>query len=445
MAVAFDVAASAASTTGTLSAALTIANNRDRYLVAVFVEASNGYDPTISSVVWNTSENLTLLAGPLAEQDERMWIYGLKNPTATSSNVVVTWGGSAPSGSALVAAAFYNVDQTNPTGTSRTNQSTTGNTSWVSTDYSGRPGGVVVGGAFRERTAAASTATSDVNGIPEYIAAGTLSTATAQTSRTPAAPAGAIRGDLEIAHCSSENNATHSVSGSGWVKIGQTNSGASYTVSHYYRIHTGTNVNPVISWTGSVDASARRYLFRDTRAKATVAAPVAYHGTVGTGTTSPHTSTGANTTEDDVLAIYIDICNANTAMVAETSWTERVDSGSATGPVRSYLADREMATSGSATGNISETGGAAAYVQQQFEIYNADNGDQIALGEQENVDGGFVAFSASYEVADDYNTLGWTYASGTTAGWAAIAIPLNPTVSLPPFNRPARFMPRRAA
>ncbi len=293
-------------------------------------------------------------------------------------------------------------------------------------------------------TAAAHTL-APVSGIPEYIAAGALSTATAQTSRTPAAPTGAIRGDLEIAHCSSENNATHSVSGSGWVKIGQTNSGASYTVSHYYRIHTGTNVDPVISWTGSADATARRYLFRDTRAKATVAAPVAYHGTVGTGTTSPHTSTGANTTEDDVLAIYIDICNANTAMVAETSWTERVDSGSATGPVRSYLADREMVTAGSSTGNISETGGAAAYVQQQFEIYNADNGDQIELTERESFGGNFASAGVAYETADTYNTFGWTRSTGTTDQLCGIAVVINPTRSLPVFNRPPTPWPRRAA
>jgi hypothetical protein len=228
------------------------------------------------------------------------------------------------------------------------------------------------------------------------------------------------------------------------VKIGQTNSGASFTVSHYYRIHTGTNVDPVISWTGSADASARRYLFRDTRAKATVAAPVAYHGTVGTGTTSPHTSTGANTTEDDVLAIYIDICNANTAMAPETSWTERVDSGSATGPIRSYLADREMATAGSATGNISEAGGAAAYVQQQFEIYNADNGDQVQVGEIESY-ADFISSNMCYEVADTYNTFGWTTTLGTTDMLAALGVPLNPSKSLPPFNRPTRFMPRRAA
>lgn len=443
MAVSHDATASASgSSVSSLSVSLTIANNRDRYIV---VHASGWTSaPSLgafSSVSWNSSENLANLWSQLSSGGvHRAEAWGLKAPTATTANATVTFG-SSPSNSFIAASSFYGVDQTSPVGTGRTLTGTGGTRAWAAAD-GGRAGGIVVGVGSYNLGSSGSPTIAAVNGIPKWIAAGALSTATAQTSRTPAAPAGATYGDLEIAHCSSENNATHSVSGSGWVKIGQTNSGASFTVSHYYRIHTGTNVDPVISWSGSVDATARRYLFRDTRANATVAAPCAYHGTVGTGTASPHTSTGANTTEDDVLAIYIDICNANTAMVAETSWTERVDSGSATGPIRSYLADREMATAGSATGNISEAGGAAAYVQQQFEIYNADNGDQTQLTEQENV-GGFLAANVAYETADTYNTLGWNFSAACDV-WCAGAIAINPSKSLPPFNRPTRFVPRRA-
>lgn len=440
MPVSIDTSASnSGATVSSLSCAITVASNRDRCLI-VFVVSGSSSAITVSSVNWNTSEGLTQIFTVAGGSFGRISAYRLLNPTATAANVVVTLSGSA--GHVYVSAhSLYGVDQTTPVGTARTTSATTGNDPWVGID-GGLAGGIAIGCGYR-LTASAGTTIADVNGIPEYIAAGALSAATARTSRTPVAPAGATYGDLEIAHCSSENNATHSVSGSGWVKLGQNNSGASWTVSHYYRIHDGTNVDPTISWTGSVDASARRYLFRDTRAKATVAAPVAYHGTVGTGTASPHTSTGANTTEDDVLAIYIDICNANTAMAPETSWTERVDSGSATGPVRSYLADREMATSGSATGNISEAGGAAAWVQQQFEIYNADNGDQINMTERENV-GSEACMSTSYETSDTYNTLGWNGTSGTTSQLIAGGFSVFPTKSLPVFNRAPHYLPRRA-
>jgi hypothetical protein len=408
---------------------LTIASNRDRYLL-VFIIAGDPVAPIdLSSVNWNTSEALTELLDFSTASFNRLWIYGLKNPTATTANVTAAFASAGNDDVAVIAVSLYNVDQTTPVGTARSSTTAVNTDSvYISTD-GGLPGGRCYGMGFRQITSVAANTIADVDGIPEWIASGALSTATAQTSRTPAAPAGAVRGDLEIAHCSSENNATHSCASSGWVKIGQTNSGASYTVSHWYRIHTGTNVDPVITWTGSADATARRYLFRDTKADTTGTAPVAYHGTVGTGTVSPHTSTGANTTEDDVLAAYIDICNANTAMVAETSWTERVDSGSATGPVRSYLATRDMTTAGSATGNISETGGAAAYVQQQFEIYNARNGDQINVAERESISN-VSSLTVSYEPADVYNCLGWTGAGGTTQFVAAGAVVVNASKSL---------------
>lgn len=432
MAVSHDATNTGSTAAASINVSLTVSTQRDRYLVVGIYSGHSGAPNDLTGVTYN-GVAMTELLDILPTATNRLWLYGLVAPSTGTNNVSVTWAGANLVNN-VIASAFYGVDQTSPVGTARSNSVTSGFNVWLGLD-GGLAGGMCVGFGSRGTTAVAAGQTiTPFNGIPEYIAAGALSAATAQTSRTPAAPTGALRGDLEIAHCSSENNATHSVSGSGWVKIGQTNSGASFTVSHYYRIHDGTNVDPVISWTGSADASARRYLFRDTRAKNT---PVAYHGTVGTGTASPHTSTGANTTEDDVLAIYIDICNANTAMAPETSWTERVDSGSATGPIRSYLADREMATAGSATGNISEAGGAAAYVQQQFEIYNADNGDQVQVGEIESY-GDFISSNMCYEVADTYNTFGWTTTLGTTDMLAALGVPLNPSKSLPPYTSPMR-------
>ena len=202
-------------------------------------------------------------------------------------------------------------------------------------------------------------------GVPTYVASGALSTASAQTSRTPAAPSGRATDDIEIVTCASENNATHSYSGTGWTKGGQTNSGAGWTVSWGWRRYDGSNVDPVISWTGSADASARRHAYRGCKNSGT---PVVTIGTVGTGTGSTHTSTGGNTTALNSLAVYFDHALANTAIAQPTGWTEDVDSGSATGPCRTAVGHKDMSTSGGATGNISVSGAAAAWVQQQLEL-----------------------------------------------------------------------------
>lgn len=203
------------------------------------------------------------------------------------------------------------------------------------------------------------------NPVPTFVASGALSTATSKTSRTPAAPSGATTNDIEIVTCASENNATHSYSGSGWTKGGQINSGSGWTVSWGWRRRTGSNVDPVISWTGTADASARRHAYRGCITSGT---PVAAIGTAGTGTGSTHTSTGGNTTAENSLVIYLDHALANTALGQPTGWTENTDSGSATGPVRTAVGRKAMGASGSASGNISVTGAAAAWVNLQLEL-----------------------------------------------------------------------------
>lgn len=200
---------------------------------------------------------------------------------------------------------------------------------------------------------------------PTFVASGALSTATSVTSRTPAAPAGVTTDDIEIVTCASENNATHSYSGSGWTKGDQMNSGSGWTVSWGWRRRTESNVDPVISWTGTADGSARRHAFRGCITSGT---PVVTIGSAGNGTGSTHTSTGGNTTAENSLAIYLDHAMANTAIAQPSGWTEDTDSGSATGPVRTALGHKTMAASGVATGNISVTGASAAWVNFQLEL-----------------------------------------------------------------------------
>jgi hypothetical protein len=95
---------------------------------------------------------------------------------------------------------------------------------------------------------------------------------------------------------------------------------------------------------------------------------VSVSGTTGTGSTSTHTSTGFNTDADNALALYLDACAANTAIATPSGWTEDLDGGSATSATRQAFGSKSIATSGTGSGNISVTGGNAAWVQFQIEI-----------------------------------------------------------------------------
>jgi len=431
MAVAHDntVSSTGTGTSLTLSS-FVIANQSNRYLIVHIVlgDASVG---TVSSVTWNGTENLAQLWTAAQSSQLRIAAWGLKNPSAGTHNIVIT---PSASQDAIFGAAtsLYNVDQTTPTGTGVTNTGTSGNNASVGVD-DGLTGGIVIG--LAERYVGANTGSiADGNGIPKWSQVGTLSTATGQTSRAPALPSAAQRGDTLIATCASENNDTHSCATTGWSKLGQTNSGAGWTVSHWVAIydpdnaHSGATAGPTITWANSNDASAQVAAYRDGKGSGTVAA---YLGTVGAGTTSTHTATGGNTTANNVLAAYGDHATANTALGAPGgSWTERVDAGSATGPCRIVFGDQEIATSGTGSGNLSMTGANAAWVQQQFEIYAAAN-TQTNLTEREDFgagDSGNCA-SVSYEAADTFNTLLWTGTGGTTSLIGAGAIAINPASS----------------
>lgn len=201
-----------------------------------------------------------------------------------------------------------------------------------------------------------------------YLNVGTRSQSAGATSQTPSLPGSRTNGNLLIAQAWSKNNATHSISGTGWAAIpglSQTNSGASMTTSWWYRLVDGTEGAPTISWTGSVACGAQVIQFlRDDESTP----PFGFVGTPSTGTTSTHTSTGQNTTYNNSLVIYLDVCAANTAIATPSGWTERFDAGSATGASRNAGGTKSVATSGTGSGNISVTGGAAAWVQVQIEL-----------------------------------------------------------------------------
>lgn len=202
---------------------------------------------------------------------------------------------------------------------------------------------------------------------PSYLNVGTAAVSAGATSRNPALPAARTNGNILIAVVGSKNNATHSIGGTGWASLAsQTNSGTGWTVSYWWRVVNGSEAAPTISWTGS--AACFGQIVQYTRQNSDTTAPFGTIGTAGTGTGSTHTSTGFNSTRNNSLIIYFDAAIANTAIAQPTSWTERFDAGSATSVTRFAGGDRAITTSGSASGNISVTGAAAAWVQRQFEL-----------------------------------------------------------------------------
>jgi hypothetical protein len=418
MAVAHDASASAkGAVVSSLSVSLTIANNANRCLVAFASAADTGSIGAFTSVTWNGSQTMTQFFTQ-APAVLRLSGYYLVNPAVTTANVTVNFGDTYNE-CFVSGSSFFGVDQADPIGTARSTVASSGNAGGIGVDDT-QSGGVVVGAAAYDLGSSGAAAIADSGVVPFFVASGSLSVATSQTSRTPALPSGLLIGDLVIAHCASENNATHSCATAGWTKLGQTNAGASWTVSHWWALNNGSLSAPTITWSGSVDASARTHAFRDVNA----VTPCAYLGGLYFGTSSTHASSGLPTTVDNVLMVYLDHANANTALATPAGWTEATDSGSATGPCRTTLGYMAAAFAGTGPEDIIVTGAAAAWVQCQLEIYPAANGAQVHLTEQENI-GSFDAAAVAYEVADVFNTLWWTFSAGSK-DWAAGAIALNP-------------------
>lgn len=202
---------------------------------------------------------------------------------------------------------------------------------------------------------------------PTFENNGALATTASGTSLSPARPTPVQLGGVYIACVCSKNNAVHATATGGWSLLSQVNSGASFTASLW--IAPSGSAAPTFTWTGAAAGHAQiAYYAPDANNAAHNG--VSISGTTGTGTASPHTSTGFNTDANDALAIYVDACSVNTGLSTPAGWAEDADTGSATSATRQTFGSKSVATSGSASGNISVAGGAAAWVQFQIEIKN---------------------------------------------------------------------------
>jgi hypothetical protein len=207
---------------------------------------------------------------------------------------------------------------------------------------------------------------------PVFVGNGNTAQTASGTSLSPTKPTVRSARGILIAFCASKNNATHSTATSGWTKLFQTNSGASFTASVF--IAAESAAAPVITWTGAAAGFASVLYYGSAQGDMEVAVGAS---SVGTGTTSPHASASITTTRDEALALYVDLTATNGALSTPAGWTEQNDLALTTAGGRLAYGDKPMPSTGGATGGISVTGGAAAYVQYQLEIYTTQPSNQV--------------------------------------------------------------------
>ena len=383
----------------------TVANNANRvlYLCAGNTTGS-GTGLAHSGWTWNTSETPTEIHDAQFETYWQTAIARLANPTATTASASVNIA-STNEDLFLGALSVYNAAGTESAIVTSLHS---GTTAWWGGVASGS-GKLAVCFGFGKTGASLTTA----NGIPDYIAVGTASQSNSASGLTPTgAPAGRLVGDLEFCSIATENNETISGSGAGWTKIGSTvQQDSTWQQELWYRIYTGTNVDPAFTWSTNAGCSARRWIYRNTATSGTL---FGFH-TTNSGSTSTHSITGSNATGNDSCVMYLSHAEANTALGADADYTERFDAGSATGPYRLVVGDRDQATSGAGSANFSATGASASWVMRLLELFNANNGNQTDQTKVtdfgSNETGGVIAT----EAGDTYNTFGFTATLGTAS------------------------------
>ncbi len=206
-----------------------------------------------------------------------------------------------------------------------------------------------------------------------FIAVGTKGASSSAATRTVALPA-ADAGDLFFVMISIASNATISTP-SGWTKLQQTNSGASFTGALYWKIATGSDANPVFTWTGAVANTAWAVQFRGT-----IPSAIGTNGSTGSGTTNPHTSGSFNSTDGESLAVAFDFQASATAQPSTPAgWNFDAAQGGATSSMAFAVWDLQLGASGSASGAISQNQTAVAWFEVQYELLQEPLLGQICL------------------------------------------------------------------
>ncbi|MGV3511895.1 MAG: hypothetical protein ACO1OX_07805 [Novosphingobium sp.] len=267
---------------------------------------------------------------------------------------------------------------------------------------------------------------------PTFRAAGARSQSASAATLSPAKPTVDGQKGILLAVVTSKNNATHATGTGGWSLIGQVNSGASFTASLWIAAEAASA--PTFTWTGAVACSAQIAYFSDpaNSISTTVSA-----STSNTGSTSTHSTSSINTTKATATVVYVDVSAANTALATPSGWTEDNDTGSATDAGRTVFGEKQIATSGSASGAISVTGAAADWVQWQIEIGGVSVANALEVSKAEMVAWEEPAPGASFSMVE---MLAWLDAPSEAAFSKVELVVWLDQVSVTPRRRQAQVI-----
>jgi len=172
---------------------------------------------------------------------------------------------------------------------------------------------------------------------------------------------------------SQTNGVTHTWP-AGWTQIDQQLWNTSDRASFAYRIATGSDTAPTVTFSASTICWFQ--VFQFSGASTT---PISAARSFATGTTGTHTSAAITTTADNSAVIYLDLSNNTTLLTNPAGWTSDADAAhAATGGVIA-LGHKTLAAAGSSSGAISTAGASVAWIQWQQEILAASPTSSAAL------------------------------------------------------------------
>lgn len=413
----------------TLGVTFSIAANSDRCVLGMLIGGSTSA-ASLNSATWAGTamteefDVTTSIAGFFVEHA----VASLVAPTTGSQTLTMNFNGTV-SDCFIAGLSVFDVSQSDPVGTQQVVSGTSGA---PSASVANTTGGMSVGMGYIGGVATITPR----DGTPFYVTVGALSAlgSTAAALTVTGQPGTRQVGDIELCSMANESNEVMTISGTGWATVAaRITQGASWQSILIGRRYDGSNVDPIATWTTATASSGRRWLIRDTH-------PASPYGTAAanTGSAAAHTiAAGVNSSTTNSLIVYVDHAEANTALGADADYTERFDTGSATGPMRLVAGDRVQAVAGAGAAAFTATGALASWVLRLQEMLAATA--QTQLREAQNV-AGFSNMSVDVEDGAAYNQFGWTE---TSTSWVAVAFPINEAVAaaggttgLSPFQSP---------
>ncbi len=200
----------------------------------------------------------------------------------------------------------------------------------------------------------------------QFVDMGAVSSSASAATITPVIQTHQV-GDTLVALLLNKVSASVVTTPTGWTSTYH-NSNASLYTQVWGRIATGSDTDPVISWTGGSGACYAVIA----RFKGTTAAIFGANGGATFGSVSTHTSASFNSTAGGSLAFVPDFQASSTVQgTTPAGWTLASAVSDATSAISLALWIKTLGISGSASGAISVAETAVAWVQKQSEILAA--------------------------------------------------------------------------